>query len=350
MRDSAPLRLNGNMPEDIRRAAQLLREGRLVAFPTETVYGLGADATSAGAVREVFRLKGRPAANPLIVHGGSVAELHRWCRHWPAEAKALAERFWPGPLTMILPAAEGLAPEVLAGGETVGLRVPAHPVALELLGQCRFPVAAPSANPSTRLSPTTADAVVELLGGGLAAVLDGGRCDVGIESAVLDLTGRTPVILRPGVITREELSAALGRHVALQGETGIGPGGPLRSPGMLPRHYSPKVPARLVAKAPENPGPEAFLVCLGDDHHVEAGRVVLPADPVEYARHLYESLLVAEGSGAQRILIERPPQRAAWLAVLDRLERACTPEQPPHRAPSDGKEPGQSPGNGLPNG
>ncbi len=331
--------LDGGQPADVRRAAELLRSGRVVAFPTETVYGLGADATSASAVREVFRLKGRPAGNPLIVHGPSVEAARRWCRNWPRQAQMLADRFWPGPLTLVLPAAKGIAPEVLAGGTTVGVRIPAHPVALELLGLCGFPVAAPSANRSNRLSPTTAGAVAELLGAGVAAILDGGACEVGIESTVLDLSGTAPAILRPGAVSREELSAALGERVRLLGEAA---GGALRSPGMLPRHYAPRVPLVLVASAPEQPREADFIIQFGDTAHSEPRRITLPREPREYASRLYESLLLAEQSGAARILVERPPREEAWLAVLDRLARASARERPGFQGENTGKARGHT--------
>lgn len=318
-------RLDGSRPADVREAAELLRRGELVAFPTETVYGLGADARNGEAIARIFAAKGRPSNNPLIVHVDSGEAARQWCAAWPEVASILASLFWPGPLTMVLPAAGGIAPAVLAGGTTVGLRVPRHPVALALLDACGFPLAAPSANRSNRLSPTSAQAVADLLGdGACAAILDGGPCEVGIESTVLDLSGSTPLVLRPGGVSREELAEALGRPVLLRREAEGG--GPLRSPGMLPRHYSPRLPLSLVDGIEGEPRPGTFLISLGRPRPTTPLHVTLPPDPELYARRLYECLLRAEESGAVRIVVERPPAEPGWMAILDRLARAATPE------------------------
>lgn len=306
---------------DIGRAAELLRAGRLVAFPTETVYGLGADATSEAAVLGIYTAKGRPSTNPLIVHVPDADEARRYAATWPAEAERLADVFWPGPLTLVLPVAHGIAAPVLAGGDTVGLRVPAHPVAAELLRACRLPLAAPSANRSNSLSPTSAEAVLDTLDGRIAAVLDGGHCEVGIESTVVDLAGGGCRVLRPGRISAADLSEVLGRPVA---SAAHGHAGPIRSPGQFPRHYAPAIPMSL-GSVPEQLVPGQFVIRFGAQVQWEEREAILPSDPEGCARYLYLTLRAAEKSGASSILMQNPPSGPGWEAVLDRVRRATQP-------------------------
>ena len=225
----------------IDRAAELLRQGRLVAFPTETVYGLGADATQAGAVRRIFAAKGRPSTNPLIVHVADAFFARQYTTHWSELAEALAAVFWPGPLTLVLPKHPSIVDEVSAGLHTVGLRVPDHPFALELLHAFGGPVAAPSANRSNQVSPTTADHVRTELGERVDLILDGGPCTVGIESTVLDLTGKTPTILRPGGVSRAQLQAVLGQVDERSGVVAVDEAA--IAPGQHATHYAPRTPA-----------------------------------------------------------------------------------------------------------
>lgn len=301
---------------DARRAAETLRGGGLVAFPTETVYGLGADARNAAAVRRIFEAKGRPATNPLIVHVADVGEAKRYAGAWPGEAEALAARFWPGALTMVLPRAGGIVDEVTAGLSTVGLRVPNHPLALEMLRASGVPVAGPSANRSNRVSPVEARHVEEELGDRVDMILDGGRCGVGIESTVLELAGGRRRILRPGGVAREEIEAVIGPvgvgHYVAKGEAAAA------SPGQGEVHYSPRTPAYRFERG------EAVEVGEGDEvmGWGERAGVTMPSSAVEYARELYRVLRELDGRGYRRILVEMPPAGAEWLAVRDRLMRA----------------------------
>jgi len=305
----------------VARAIEILRTGRLVAFPTETVYGLGADARSDEAVARIYQAKGRPSHNPLIVHVPDVAGARALAGEWNAMAEKLAARFWPGPLTIVVPAGLGLAASVLAGGDTVGLRVPAHPLALRLLRESGLPLAAPSANASNRISPTTAEAVLDSLDGLIDAVLDGGACTVGIESTVIDVTGDVPAILRPGRIGRGELSALLGVEVRCAGDGG---GGALRSPGMMPRHYAPQVPLRLGGDSDAESN--AFRIRFGDRLEETDAGIVLPRTPTEAARWLYWALRRGETSGAEAIEVQGLPDGEGWEAIRDRLSRAATSE------------------------
>jgi len=305
----------------VARAIEILRTGRLVAFPTETVYGLGADARSDEAVARIYQAKGRPSHNPLIVHVPDVAGARALAGEWNAMAEKLAARFWPGPLTIVVPAGLGLAASVLAGGDTVGLRVPAHPLALRLLRESGLPLAAPSANASNRISPTTAEAVLDSLDGLIDAVLDGGACTVGIESTVIDVTGDVPAILRPGRIGRGELSALLGVEVRRAGDGG---GSGLRSPGMMPRHYAPQVPLRLGGDSDAESN--AFRIRFGDRLEETDAGIVLPRTPTEAARWLYWALRRGETSGAEAIEVQGLPDGEGWEAIRDRLSRAATSE------------------------
>lgn len=311
----------------IGEAVELLRRGEVVAFPTETVYGLGADARQARAVREVFAIKGRPATNPLICHVADMESARRYATSWPEEARRLAMRFWPGALTIVLPKHPAIVAEATAGLETVGLRVPDHPLALALLRAFDGPVAAPSANPSNRISPTTAEHVRQQLGERVKLILDGGACRVGLESTVLDLSGERPRLLRPGGISREQIEAEIGPiEWSVKGDAD----GPQRSPGQMPVHYAPLTPTYrfehdlreqvlaqaqshdavvLLSPAEETPGTEAAVHWMSDD-------------PGRYAQQLYAMLMKLDRLGPHAIYIEMPPDQPRWLAVRDRLMRA----------------------------
>jgi len=317
-------------PAAIARAASYLRAGELVAFPTETVYGLGAAAGNADAVARIFAAKGRPADHPLIVHLPDATHVPEWARNFPEGARGLARTFWPGPLTLILPRT-ARAPDFITGGQdSVGLRVPAHPVARELLMRFGEGVAAPSANRFGRISPTTARHVADDLGDAVSLILDGGQCAVGIESTIVAFVGDAPVLLRPGGIAVADLERALGRALATR--DGSAP----RAPGTLPAHYAPRTPAVLVEPAVLR----AELAQLGErdeDVAVLARTVERPADfedawiraPVEaaaYAHDLYANLRALDAANADVILVESVPPDDAWLAVRDRLARATRGE------------------------
>jgi L-threonylcarbamoyladenylate synthase len=296
--------------EQIRRAAELIREGRLVAFPTETVYGLGANALDAAAVARIFAAKGRPAASPLIVHVASIAQARALTASWPEAAETLARRYWPGPLTLVLPKLPRIPGIVTAGLDTVGIRVPAHPVALALIEAAGVPIAAPSANRFAGLSPTTAAHVRDGLGMVVDMVLDGGPTEVGIESTVLSLAGPRPVLLRPGMVSLRDLEELIGRVEMVHGVSGAHP-----APGMHPRHYSPRT--RLVLGAAPGKGRGA-VVGFGEDATVR-----MPRDAAAYAAVLYETLHRLDGEGWDWIAVEPPPEGPEWAGILDRLRRAA---------------------------
>ncbi len=325
--------------ENIVLAAAVLRGGGLVAFPTETVYGLGADASNRKAVARIFAAKGRPCDHPLIVHLAETGALERWARDIPPVAWRLAERFWPGPLTLILKRAPGVADEVTGGQDTIGVRVPGHPVALALLRAFGGGVAAPSANRFGRLSPTAALHVRDEIGGAVDCILDGGECVVGIESTILDLTAERPRLLRPGVIHGEDLAAVLGAFPV--GRLGDAP----RVPGEMPSHYAPGAPLRLAGRDElertvralrATHGAVAVLAMISAPEGQTAGWRQMPGEPELYARELYARLREADASGSRFIVVERPPAVASWEAVCDRLERAargsCRPS--PHQTHS----------------
>ncbi|MDP2870865.1 MAG: L-threonylcarbamoyladenylate synthase [Methyloversatilis sp.] len=312
--------------KEIDAAAERLRAGELVAFPTETVYGLGADALNPDAVRRIFAAKGRPADHPLIVLLPDVAQLVGWARDIPREAIALANVFWPGPLTLILKRDVEVPDEVTGGQDTVGLRVPAHPVALQLLRAFGSGVAAPSANRYGRISPTTAAHVRDEFGDAIT-LLDGGASEVGIESTILDLSGEARRILRPGAISAAQIEAVIGRPLSVA----VGQGAP-RVSGTLAAHYAPHTPMKKVAgerlrdylNAFRHSGRRCAVIAhsqppLADcPHHW----TMLPADPAGYARGLYAALREADASGGAMIVIEATPDCIAWSAVNDRLTRA----------------------------
>lgn len=302
---------------EIARAAALIRAGRLVAFPTETVYGLGANALDAAAVDRIYHAKGRPATSPLIVHVGSVEAGRELCSSWPGEAEILAHAYWPGPLTLVVPKSPCIPDNVTAGLTTVGLRTPAHAVALALLHQAGVPIAAPSANRFTHVSPTTADHVRESLGSAVDLILDGGPCGVGIESTVLSLAeAGKPVLLRPGMVTREEIEERIG-PVALAEPPNEGAHA---APGMHARHYSPRTPLRLGA-----PEPLERAAYIWWNRSLPCARTVqLPADAAAYATKLYSFLRQLDAEGWDVIVVEPPPTDPAWAGVADRLNRAAT--------------------------
>lgn len=305
--------------EEIREAAAILRRGGLVAFPTETVYGLGANALDAEAVERIYRAKGRPHTSPLIVHVPDAEAARALAAAWPESARRLAAAFWPGPLTLVLPKAAAIPDVVTAGLLTVGLRVPAHPVAQALLREAGVPLAAPSANRFMRISPTLAVHVRRSLGDAAEMVLDGGPSEVGLESTVVSLAGETPLLLRPGAIGREQLAGAIGSPVETADSAPAG--GAHASPGMHTRHYSPATPLRLIAAT--DPLPAGRVAWLWwRENRESAADLRLPASPEGYARSLYRSLHEADQWSVDFIAVEPPPREAAWQAVWDRLLRA----------------------------
>jgi L-threonylcarbamoyladenylate synthase len=319
-------------PEAIARAAAVLRRGGLVAMPTETVYGLAADAGNAQAIRAVFAAKGRPTDHPVIVHVADAAAMDDWAQDTPA-AHTLARAFWPGPLTLVLRRRTGVSDLITGGQDTVAVRCPAHPWAQALLRAFGGAVVAPSANRYGRISPTRAEHVASGLGlkpaGAVDLILDGGPCSVGIESTIVDISGPVPRLLRPGAIAAAQLAAALGRPVA---QPAADDRSAPRAPGRLARHYAPRTPLVIVPPAElaatvRSLAPRSVSV-LAPAWAVQAEPNVrlhlLPQDrPDAYARQLYELLHQLDASGADRLLVAEPPDDPAWLAVRDRLIRAA---------------------------
>jgi L-threonylcarbamoyladenylate synthase len=319
-------------PERLAEAAAILRGGGLVAFPTETVYGLGANALDRRAVARIYSVKGRPAFNPVIAHVASVEQARALAATWPPLADRLAEAFWPGPLTLVVPKAAMVPDIVTAGAETIAIRVPAHPVALALIRAAGVPLAAPSANRSTEVSPTTAEHVAKGLGGRVDLILDAGPTHVGIESTVVDLTGPRPRILRPGPIGPAAIEAVIGPL----GDDDEAPARdePRKSPGMMNRHYAPQ--ARIMLFQPDRrddvvedlrramvSGVTVGAMLLGDElpgHHV----LQMPDDPAAYARALYAALHQLDDLGCGLVAIEMVPDTILWGGVRDRLTRAGT--------------------------
>lgn len=317
----------------LRRAAELLRSGRLVAFPTETVYGLGAHALDEDAVQRIYEAKGRPSINPLIVHVANADAARALSRKWTESAEALAQAFWPGPLTLVVRKTRKVPDLVTAGQDTVGLRVPSHPVALALLEEARIPVAAPSANMSNQVSPTTAQHVVRALGGRVDLVLDGGPTTVGIESTVVDVTGKTPLILRPGMISREDIARAVG-NAEVASSPAEGEGEVPRSPGRLGRHYAPRARIRIFSGENRDAAIGDARNALEQRRRVGAmvfkrlpldlaSSFIMPRDPEAYARQLYATLHTLDDANCELVLVERPPNAPEWAAVSDRLLRAA---------------------------
>jgi len=314
------------------RAAELLRAGEVVALPTETVYGLAANALDETAVAKIFQIKGRPVNNPIIVHVSGNKMAGRCVKHFPALAEKLSKAFWPGPLTLVLPCAKEIPGIVTAGGATVGIRWPSHPFIQAVIHECDFPLAAPSANLSSRVSPTNVEHVRRQLGGKIPLIVDGGQSQVGIESTVLDLTVLPPRILRPGMIHAESLSAVCNQVRGLEAKRA----GALRSPGLLKRHYSPK--ARLLVlnwrdDADLKSQLSAFnfqpstcfiiahtVIPSGEDF---GGVSVIPHDAEAFARALYAELHQCDEAGARLIVVEAPPDLPEWAGIADRLRRAA---------------------------
>jgi L-threonylcarbamoyladenylate synthase len=306
---------------EVRRAAQVLRAGGLVAFPTETVYGLGADAASEGAVARLYAVKRRPGDHPVIVHFASAEKAFRWAADIPETARLLGKKFWPGPLTLILKRS-ALAKDFVTGGQdTVGLRVPSHPVAQQLLKEFAGAIAAPSANRFGRVSPTTPAHVREDLGKDVDLVLEGGPSEVGIESTIVDLSGTTPVLLRPGQISKQELESLIG---TIGDKAASSP----RHSGGLERHYAPRTPARMVPahaldKEISKGKTVAVLAFSRPDERVDFW-LRMPREAQAYAQRLYAALRELDSANCEQILVEAPPDTAEWAAVRDRLDRACS--------------------------
>jgi L-threonylcarbamoyladenylate synthase len=322
----------------IAEAAALLRAGDIVGMPTETVYGLAADALDPQAVNKIFAAKGRPADHPLIVHLPSAEHLPQWAAAIPKDVIALARAFWPGPLTLILKRAPEVPDEVTGGQDTVGVRVPSHPVALALLRAFDGGLAAPSANRFGRISPTTAAHVREELGERVALILDGGACAVGIESTILDFSRDVPEILRPGAIGPEDIARVIGRRPRVRGEIEQAPSADEASPvprvsGALAAHYAPRTPLRLVepalladeaaALAGEGSRVAVLAHSTRDPQDPRLTWRSLPAEPTAYAQGLYASLRALDAVAADFILIEALPGGPGWRAVADRLGRAA---------------------------
>lgn len=323
----------GLFQKAVLRAAELLRAGQVVALPTETVYGLAANALDASAVARIYEIKGRPAHNPIIVHVAGLEMAKACAGGWPDLAEKLARSFWPGPLTMVLPRQSNIPDVVTAGGNTAGIRWPSHPFMQAVIRECGFPLAAPSANLSNRISPTNADHVQAQLEGRIPLIVDGGQSQVGIESTVLDLTVSPPRILRPGMIHAGAIDAVSGE---LSGERTHAAGkGPLRSPGLLQKHYSPK--ARLLVLTWNNDAelrqqiagqapPAACHVVAHTNIPTSFGAAnvsVIPHDVEAFARALYGELHRCDEAGAELIVVEAPPETSEWSGVADRLRRAA---------------------------
>ncbi len=321
----------------VQRATELLRTGEVVALPTETVYGLAANALDANAVAKIYEIKSRPAHNPIIVHVASVEMAKQCVANWPASAGQLAKSFWPGPLTLVLPRVKNIPDIVTAGGDTVGVRWPSHPFIQAVIRECGFPLAAPSANPSNQISPTNAEHVRKNLDGKIKLIVDGGQSQVGIESTVVDLTLNPPRVLRPGMIHEESLLAALG-EVARDG--GRVPGNDkLRSPGLLQKHYSPKAKLAVLNWSNDADLRQQLVTrhsSLATCHIITHTRIpsgdgfasvsVIPHDAEAFARALYAELHRCDEAGAELIVVESLPETPEWRGIADRLTRAAASE------------------------
>lgn len=318
--------LDAAVPSAIRQAAACLQAGGVVAFPTETVYGLGADALNERAVAQVFAIKQRPAFDPLIVHIAQVDAVPRYASGIDGRARMLMQRCWPGPLTLVLPKQPAIPDLVTAGLGTVGLRMPAHPVALSLLRATGTPIAAPSANPFGYVSPTTAQHVQDTLGGKIELILDGGPCPVGLESTVCALSGEEAVVLRPGGLSVEEIEALIG-PVRLPSSTDADP----RSPGTLPQHYAPRVPLTLLApgQAIPQPSPQervgllSFRPVPAAAAYTHQEALSAEGDLLEAATNLFAALHRFDRLGLDRLVVEAVPEQGLGRAIMDRLRRAA---------------------------
>ena len=303
----------------VAHAAELIRQGKLVAFPTETVYGLGANALDPAAVERIYAAKGRPHTSPIIIHVSDLAMAKQIAAEWPGTAQRLAKRFWPGPLTLVLPKTSVVPDLVTAGLPTAGLRMPAHPIALTLVRAAGVAVAAPSANRFTEVSPTTAEHVRQSLGGRVDYILDGGPCEVGIESTVLSLADGAPRLLRPGGVSRQQIEDEIGPVASAEQVEGDEAHA---APGMHPRHYSPRTRLYLIENG-EVPryGRGAYLQ-RGIPPRAASEVVVMPSDSAGYATQLYTVLRAVDAQGYEWIAVDRPPDLPEWEAILDRLRRA----------------------------
>ncbi len=308
---------------EITRAVEILKQGGLVAFPTETVYGLGADAGNLVAIQKIFKAKNRPIDHPLIVHFGKSAEMTDWAVEIPEIAWQLAKVFWPGPLTLILKKAPHVSPLLTGGQETIGLRVPNHPVALELLKQFGRGIAGPSANRFQKISPTTCEAVEEELGKTVDWVLDGGSCQVGLESTILDVSGEVPMILRPGMISGNRIEEVL--RIPLGKKNAASP----RASGSHALHYAPRTKTRVMMRSDllhllQNETKRSVCL-LRSPAFIEKHEIILmPDNPKEYARLLYHTLRNIDKKNLSQICIESLPETSEWDAIRDRLERASS--------------------------
>ena len=318
---------------ELSRAVAVLRAGGLVAFPTETVYGLGADAANPAAVRSIFEAKGRPAAHPVIVHLADAVQLANWAREVPEAARRLARKFWPGPLTVILRRASAVSDVVTGGQDTVAVRVPAHPLAQQLLARFGGGIAAPSANRHGRVSATTAEHVRREFGAAVDCVLDGGEARIGIESTIVDLSGGHPALLRPGWITAAEIEKVLEMPLRAPAENAP------RAPGTLAAHYAPQTPLTLVegrllpelAATLTRQGKAVAVLALSEGRALRPGLqwIAAPREPAGYAHELYSNLRTLDAARCDAILVEQPPQAPEWAAINDRLARAAAGSSPP---------------------
>lgn len=318
---------------DIPRAAEILKNGGLVAIPTETVYGLGASALNEAALKKIFEVKGRPADNPLIIHVSSSDELEKWCRNIPAAAYRLAEVFWPGPLTLLLEKKPVIPSLVTAGLSTVAVRCPRHPLTLELIKQSGVPIAAPSANISGKPSPTTAGHVMSDIGGKIEAVLDGGPCSVGLESTIVDMTVKPPSILRPGGITKEQLKEILG-EVEIDGGL-INPDERPKAPGMKYRHYAPQAEVIIVSGdkqriydyVNDRPDEGAAVLCFDGEEHYFKNKLCLSYGgedrPSVLAENLFACLRELDREDIKTIYARCPSEDGVGFAVVNRLKKAA---------------------------
>ena len=321
-------------------AARHLEAGEVVVVPTETVYGLAANAFDAAAVSRIYKLKGRPSHNPIIVHVATAEMIAECALEWPDAAKKLAQAFWPGPLTLVVRKSDRVPSLVTAGGETVGLRWPSHPFMQALIRRCGFPLAAPSANLANQLSPTSAEHVLRNLPGPLQLVVDGGGANVGIESTVVDVSVVPARILRPGMIHQEAIAVVVPVATPIAAKSSTDATSPLRSPGMLTKHYSPKARLRLMSWSDESDLRRQLALELGSN---EALRIqilchtqvpmgfepdevsVFPHDAEAFARALYAELHRCDEERVELIVVEWPPEGAEWQGVRDRLSRAAAP-------------------------
>jgi L-threonylcarbamoyladenylate synthase len=322
----------------VKRAAELLRAGEVVALPTETVYGLAANAFDAKAVEKIFTIKGRPANNPIIVHVADYEMAKRCVSDWPDTAEKLARAFWPGPLTMVLPRSKEINDLITAGGSTVGVRWPSHPFIQAVIRECGFPLAAPSANPSNGISPTNASHVWNSMAAKIPLIVDGGQSQVGIESTVIGLCAEPIRILRPGIIHLESLQAVLGGKQLMLGPTMEHPEGILRSPGQLLRHYSPKANLEIsswrnaqeleekIKKRTSNFAKVHIIAHTGIPADIFGRVSVIPHDAEAFARAIYAELHQCDEEGAEWIFVEAVPETSEWHAIADRLKRAAAKE------------------------